>query len=97
MQMRTHELQKLTVKELHKLAAEQNIENYSGLRKQELIIAMLEKQAKTNNHVFHTHSICVFLLVVAVRRAISFGVRSGSFILLCFCLCFAFVLLSWLK
>ena len=45
--MRTQELQKLTVRELHKLAHERKIDNYSGLRKQELIIAILEKQAKT--------------------------------------------------
>ena len=50
--MRTHELQKLTVKELHKIALEHKIENYSGLRKQELIIAILEKQAKTNKAIY---------------------------------------------
>ena len=52
MQMRTQELQKLTVRELHKLAHERKIDNYSGLRKQELIIAILEKQAKTNEAIY---------------------------------------------
>ena len=33
MQMRIHELQKLTVKELHNMAEKLKIENFSGLRR----------------------------------------------------------------
>jgi len=49
--MRIHELQKLTVKGLHKLAVDFKIENYSGLRKQDLIKEILEKQAKKNEAI----------------------------------------------
>ena len=52
MQMRTHELRKLTVKELHKLAEKLKVDNYSGLRKQDLIKEILEKQAKTNEAIY---------------------------------------------
>ena len=52
MQMRTHELRKLTVKELHKLAEKFKVDNYSGLRKQDLIKEILEKQAKTNEAIY---------------------------------------------
>ena len=44
--MRTRELQRLTVKELHNLAEKFKVENFSGLRKQDLIREILEKQAK---------------------------------------------------
>ncbi len=50
--MRTHELRKLTVKELHKLAEKFKVDNYSGLRKQDLIKEILEKQAKTNEAIY---------------------------------------------
>jgi len=51
MQMRTHELQRLTVKDLHKIAVDFKVENYSGLRKQDLILAILERQAKSNEAI----------------------------------------------
>ena len=54
MQMRTHELQKLTVKELHNLAEKFKVDNYSGLRKQDLIKEILEGQAKKNEAIFET-------------------------------------------
>ena len=50
--MRTHELQKLTVKELHDMAEKLKIENFSGLRKQDLIKEILEGQAKKNEAIF---------------------------------------------
>ena len=50
--MRTHELQKLTVKELHNLAEKFKVDNYSGLRKQDLIKEILEGQAKKNEAIF---------------------------------------------
>ena len=52
MQMRAHELQRLTVKELHNLAEKFKVENYSGLRKQDLIREILEKQAKNNEAIY---------------------------------------------
>ena len=52
MQMRIHELQKLTVKDLHHMAEELKIENFSGLRKQDLIKEILEGQAKKNEAIF---------------------------------------------
>lgn len=42
-EMRLHDLQKLTVEELHKLAEEEGVEEYSGLKKQQLIFRILEK------------------------------------------------------
>ena len=41
--MKTRELQSLTVKELHKLANEQGIKDFSGLKKQELIMLSEEQ------------------------------------------------------
>ena len=52
MQMRIHELQKLTVKDLHQMAEKLKIENFSGLRKQDLIKEILEGQAKKNEAIF---------------------------------------------
>ena len=52
MQLSTHGLQKLTVKELQNMALELKVENPSGLRKQDLIIAILEKQAKSNAAIY---------------------------------------------
>ena len=52
MQMRAHELQRLTVKELHNLAEKFKVENFSGLRKQDLIREILEKQAKNNEAIY---------------------------------------------
>jgi len=52
MQMRTNELQRLTVKELHELAEKFKVDSYSGLRKQDLIKEILEKQAKTNEAIY---------------------------------------------
>ena len=42
--MNVNELQKLKIQELAELAAEQNIESYSGMNKQELIVKILEGQ-----------------------------------------------------
>ncbi len=52
MQLSTHGLQKLTVKELQNMALELKVDNPSGLRKQDLIIAILEKQAKSNAAIY---------------------------------------------
>ena len=52
MKMHSHELQKLTVKELHDMAEKQKIENFSGLRKQDLIKEILEGQAKKNEAIY---------------------------------------------
>tara|TARA_B110000438_G_C15769946_1_gene631397 strand:+ start:117 stop:1364 length:1248 start_codon:yes stop_codon:yes gene_type:complete len=50
--MKTRELQALTVKELHKLAGEQGIKDFSGLKKQELIIEILATQAKNKGAIY---------------------------------------------
>ena len=50
--MKTRELQALTVKELHKLANEQGIKDFSGLKKQELIIEILATQAKKKGAIY---------------------------------------------
>ena len=42
--MNVNELQKLKIKELADLAAKLNIESYSGMNKQELIVKILENQ-----------------------------------------------------
>ena len=52
MQLRIHDLQNLTVKELHQMAEKLKIENFSGLRKQDLIKEILEGQVKTNEAIF---------------------------------------------
>ena len=52
MQMRIHDLQKLTVKDLHQMAEKLKIENFSGLRKQDLIKEILEGQAKTKEAIY---------------------------------------------
>ena len=52
MQLSTHGLQRLTVKELQNMALELKVENPSGVRKQDLIIAILEKQSKSNAAVY---------------------------------------------
>ena len=52
MQLSTHGLQRLTVKELQNMALELKVENPSGVRKQDLIIAILEKQTKSNAAVY---------------------------------------------
>tara|TARA_Y100000994_G_scaffold112266_1_gene92475 strand:- start:1050 stop:2297 length:1248 start_codon:yes stop_codon:yes gene_type:complete len=50
--MKTRELQALTVKELHKLASEQGIKDFSGLKKQELIIEILATQVKKKGAIY---------------------------------------------
>tara|TARA_Y100000996_G_scaffold122452_1_gene92059 strand:- start:1888 stop:3135 length:1248 start_codon:yes stop_codon:yes gene_type:complete len=50
--MKTRELQALTVKELHKLANEQGIKDFSGLKKQELIIEILATQVKKKGAIY---------------------------------------------
>ena len=42
--MNVNELQKLKIQELAELAAKLNIESYSGMNKQELIVKILESQ-----------------------------------------------------
>ena len=44
--MDTAELQSLKIKELTKLAQEMNVQNFAGLKKQELIVTLLEAEAK---------------------------------------------------
>ena len=50
--MRTIELQKLTVKELHKMCDSLGFKDYSGLRKQDLIKAILQTKAKNKETIF---------------------------------------------
>ncbi len=50
--MRTRELQKLTVKELHKICDSLGFKDYSGLRKQDLIKAILQTKAKNKENIF---------------------------------------------
>ena len=50
--MKTRELQALTVRELHKIANEEGIEAFSGLKKQELIKNILELQAKKKKVIY---------------------------------------------
>ena len=50
--MITRELQALTVKDLHKLANELGVTDYSGLKKQELIIDILAAQAKKKGAIY---------------------------------------------
>ena len=49
--MNVNELQKLRIKELADLASELNIEGYSGLNKQELIVKILEAQSEKDGGV----------------------------------------------
>ena len=49
--MNVNELQKLRIKELADLASELNIESYSGLNKQELIVKILEAQSEKEGGV----------------------------------------------
>jgi transcription termination factor Rho len=49
--MNVNELQKLRIKELADLASELNIESYSGLNKQELIVKILEAQSEKDGGV----------------------------------------------
>ena len=49
--MNVNELQKLRIKELADLASELNIESYSGLNKQELIVKILEAQSEKDDGV----------------------------------------------
>ena len=49
--MNVNELQKLRIKELAALASELNIESYSGLNKQELIVKILEAQSEKDGGV----------------------------------------------
>ncbi|MAX30097.1 MAG: transcription termination factor Rho [Candidatus Marinimicrobia bacterium] len=50
--MRTRELQKLTVKELHKMCDSLGFKDYSGLRKQDLIKSILQTKAKNKETIF---------------------------------------------
>ena len=50
--MKTNELQRLTVKELHDRAKVLKIEEFSGLRKQDLIKLILEKQVQNKGEIF---------------------------------------------
>ena len=50
--MRTRELQRLTVKELHDICEKIGFKDYSGLRKQELITSILQSQAKRKEAIY---------------------------------------------
>ena len=50
--MKTNELQRLTVKELHDRAKTLKIKEFSGLRKQDLIKLILEKQVQNKGEIF---------------------------------------------
>ena len=50
--MKTRELQKLTVKELHKMCDSLGFKEYSGLRKQDLIKSILQTKAKNKETIF---------------------------------------------
>ena len=50
--MKTRELQQLTVKELHKICDSLGFKEYSGLRKQDLIKAILQTKAKNKETIF---------------------------------------------
>ena len=54
--MDTAELQSLKIKELTKLAQEMNVQNFAGLKKQELIVTLLEAEAK-NDGVLYSQGI----------------------------------------
>ena len=54
--MDTAELQSLKIKELTKLAQEMNVQNFAGLKKQELIVTLLEAEAK-NDGVLYSRGI----------------------------------------
>ena len=54
--MDTAELQSLKIKELTKLAQEMNVQNFAGLKKQELIVTILEAEAK-NDGVLYSRGI----------------------------------------
>ena len=49
--MNVNELQKLKIKELADLAGTLNIESYSGMNKQELIVKILEAQTEKDGGV----------------------------------------------
>jgi len=50
--MRTRELQRLTVKELHEICEKVGFKEYSGLRKQDLIKSILQSQAKRKEAIY---------------------------------------------
>ena len=50
--MDTAELQSLKIKELTKLAQEMNVQNFAGLKKQELIVTLLEAEAKNDGVLY---------------------------------------------
>ena len=50
--MRTRELQRLTVKELHKICDTTGFKDYSGLRKQDLIKAILQSKAQRKEAIY---------------------------------------------
>ncbi len=52
--MEINELQSLTVKDLQKIAKETGATEYSGMRKQDLIKLILEREAKKNGAIFST-------------------------------------------
>ena len=50
--MDTAELQSLKIKELTKIAQEMNVQNFAGLKKQELIVTLLEAEAKNDGVLY---------------------------------------------
>ena len=80
--MRTRELQRLTVKELHGICEKIGFKEYSGLRKQDLIKSILQSQAKRKEAIYGDGVLEVlsdgygFLRSPVARRII--WVKSGS-------------------
>ena len=50
--MNIKDLKKLKINELYKIAKELNVEGASGMRKQELIFAILQAQTEKNGLIF---------------------------------------------
>ena len=50
--MNIKDLKKLKINELNKIAKELNVEGASGMRKQELIFAILQAQTEKNGLIF---------------------------------------------
>ena len=62
--MNIKDLKKLKINELYKIAKEFNVEGASGMRKQELIFAILQAQTEKNGLIFGegaTSSTCLYV------------------------------------
>jgi len=60
--MRTRELQRMTVKELHTICDKVGFKEYSGLRKQDLITSILQAQAKRKEAIYGDGVLKFFLM-----------------------------------